>query len=907
TATSVNGDAGATSFGAVGDVIAYSIEVGNDGNVTLTNVAVNDPLTGLSETIAVLAPGDSETFTTTYTVTQADIDGGSVQNVASATGTDPDGDPTDPATDEEEVDGPVLNPSLVVVKTATSVNGDAGATSFSAVGDVIAYSIEVSNDGNVTLTNIEVEDPLTGLSETIAELAPGDSETFTTSYTVTQADIDAGSVLNVASATGTDPDGEPTDPTTDEEEVDGPGSNPSLVVVKTATSVNGDAGATSFSEVGDVIAYSIEVSNDGNVTLTNIEVEDPLTGLSETIAELAPGDSETFTTSYTVTQADIDAGSVLNVASATGTDPDGEPTDPTTDEEEVILVPNEIEANDDDFGPINGTEGGTVPGNVLDNDTLNGDPVNPDDVILTPINVDPNSPVMINPDGTVTVAPNTPAGEYEVAYSICEVLNPDNCDTATVTVTVTAPGIEANDDDFGPINGTEGGTVPGNVLDNDTLNGDPVNPDDVILTPINVDPNSPVVINPDGTVTVAPNTPAGEYEVAYSICEVLNPDNCDTATVTVTVTAPGIEANDDDFGPINGTTGGTVPGNVLDNDTLNVDPVNPDDVILTPINVDPNSPVVINPDGTVTVAPNTPAGEYEVAYSICEVLNPGNCDTATVTVTVTAPGIEANDDNLGPINGTTGGTVPGNVLDNDTLNGDPVNPDDVILTPINVDPNSPVVINPDGTVTVAPNTPAGEYEVAYSICEVLNPGNCDTATVTVTVTAPGIEANDDNLGPINGTTGGTVPGNVLDNDTLNGDPVNPDDVILTPINVDPDSPVVINPDGTVTVAPNTPAGDYEVAYSICEVLNPGNCDTATVTVTVTAPAIEANDDDFGPINGTTGGTVPGNVLDNDTLNGDPVNPDDVILTPINVDPDSPVVINPDGTVTVAPNTPAGDY
>ncbi|MCH7415942.1 hypothetical protein MM213_20780, partial [Belliella sp. R4-6] len=203
---------------------------------------------------------------------------GSVQNVASATGTDPDGDPTDPATDEEEVDGPVLNPSLSVVKTATSVNGDAGATSFGAVGDVIAYSIEVGNDGNVTLTNVAVNDPLTGLSETIAVLAPGDSETFTTTYTVTQADIDAGSVLNVASATGTDPDGEPTDPATDEEEVDGPVLNPSLSVEKTLSSINGDAALTQFSAVDDVIAYTIVVSNNGNVTLTNIEVEDPLTG-----------------------------------------------------------------------------------------------------------------------------------------------------------------------------------------------------------------------------------------------------------------------------------------------------------------------------------------------------------------------------------------------------------------------------------------------------------------------------------------------------------------------------------------------------------------------------------------------------------------------------------------------------
>ncbi|MCH7415918.1 DUF11 domain-containing protein, partial [Belliella sp. R4-6] len=448
------------------------------------------------------------------------------------------------------------------------------------------------------------------------------------------------------------------------------------------------------------------------------------------------------------------------------------------------------------------------------------------------------SPVVINPDGTVTVSPNTPAGDYEVEYSICEVLNPDNCDTATVTVTVTAPEIEANDDDFGPINGTEGGTVPGNVLDNDTLNGELVNPDDVILTPINVDPDSPVVINPDGTVTVSPNTPAGDYEVEYSICEVLNPDNCDTATVTVTVTAPEIEANDDDFGPINGTEGGTVPGNVLDNDTLNGDPVNPDDVTLTPINVDPDSPVVINPDGTVTVAPNTPAGDYEVEYSICEVLNPGNCDTATVTVTVTTPEIEANDDDLGPINGTTGGTVPGNVLDNDTLNGDPVNPDDVTLTPINVDPDSPVVINPDGTITVAPNTPAGDYEVEYSICEVLNPGNCDTATVTVTVTAPRIIANDDDLG-IHSTDFGGDLGNILANDLLNGVTIDPSLVDFEIFDLGGLTGLLIGPDGSFSLIPGlNQAGRYLLQYRVCEVLNPTNCDTAYITIVLEASEVD---------------------------------------------------------------------
>ncbi|WP_229800758.1 hypothetical protein, partial [Mongoliitalea lutea] len=274
-------------------------------------------------------------------------------------------------------------------------------------------------------------------------------------------------------------------------------------------------------------------------------------------------------------------------------------------------------------------------------------------------------------------------------------------------------------------------------------------------------------------------------------------------------------------------------------------------------------------------------------------LNPGNCDTATVTVTVAAPRIDANDDDFGPINGAAGGTTA-SVLGNDTLNGDPVDPSDVTLTVVSSDPE--LTLNPDGTITVAPNTPAGDYELTYSICEVLNPGNCDTATVTVTVAAPRIDANDDDFGPINGADGGTTA-SVLGNDTLNGDLVDPSDVALTVVSSDPE--LTLNPDGTITVAPNTPAGDYELTYSICEVLNPGNCDTATVTVTVAAPRIDANDDDFGPINGAAGGTTA-SVLGNDTLNGDLVDPSDVTLTVVSSDPE--LTLNPDGTITVAPNT-----
>jgi hypothetical protein len=49
--------------------------------------------------------------------------------------------------------------------------------------------------------------------------------------------------------------------------------------------------------------------------------------------------------------------------------------------------------------------------------------------------------------------------------------------------------------------------------------------------------------------------------------------------------------------------------------------------------------------------------------------------------------------------------------------------------------------------------------------------------------------------------------------------------------------------------PGTPAGSYTLTYQICEVLNASNCDTAVVTVTVSAASIIANDDAGTSVNG----------------------------------------------------------
>ena len=80
-----------------------------------------------------------------------------------------------------------------------------------ALYETIEYKITVISDGEDTVTDITVTDELTGLVEEIASLAPGESKEFKTAYTVTEDDILAGEVLNVATAEGTGTD--PKDPT----------------------------------------------------------------------------------------------------------------------------------------------------------------------------------------------------------------------------------------------------------------------------------------------------------------------------------------------------------------------------------------------------------------------------------------------------------------------------------------------------------------------------------------------------------------------------------------------------------------------------------------------------------------------------------------------------------------------
>ena len=212
-----------------------------------------------------------------------------------------------------------------------------------ALGEEITYTITVENKGNVTVSDIEVKDDLTGDSWTIKTLAPEGKEGFTTKWTVTEEDIIAGKVVNSATAKGTDPEGDPTeDDVTTEDPTEDPNGHLTITKDTTSKPKNGDV-----YKYGETIEYEITVTNDGNLTITQIKVTDEKTGDEWTIASLAPGASETFTASYTVQLEDVKAGKVVNVATGTGTSPDpeepdvpvepGEKEDPVDPSTEIII------------------------------------------------------------------------------------------------------------------------------------------------------------------------------------------------------------------------------------------------------------------------------------------------------------------------------------------------------------------------------------------------------------------------------------------------------------------------------------------------------------------------------------------------------------------------------------------
>ncbi|MBR3503380.1 MAG: peptidoglycan-binding protein [Clostridia bacterium] len=203
--------------------------------------------------------------------------------------------------------------------------------------ETVWYRVNVSNDGNVDLHNVVIEDPLYTDSEgghVIAQFdtfAAGDYYYDYYAYVVTSDDVSRTYIENTAYITWDDPiTGErvtkpsyPVNVPTYESTPVPPVKKGTLFVYKSETSTP----ANDFYQENEVITYNIVVLNDSNQTAYDIYVDDALvTGGNKSIAyiaQLASGASYTVPFSYIVTGPDCDNGSVTNTASIAWTDSDG--------------------------------------------------------------------------------------------------------------------------------------------------------------------------------------------------------------------------------------------------------------------------------------------------------------------------------------------------------------------------------------------------------------------------------------------------------------------------------------------------------------------------------------------------------------------------------------------------------
>ena len=263
------------------EVITYTITVTNTGNTTLKDIAVKDDMAGINTKIDTIEVGKSASVTGTYTVKQEDIDkGGKIHNVATVGDKSP------------EKDVPVeQNPGYTAVKTADKEK-------VTTAVEVITYTITVTNTGNTTLKDIAVKDDMAGINTKIDTIEVGKSASVTGTYTVKQSDIDKGGMIHNAATAGDK---------TPEKDVPVE-QNSSYTAVKTADKEK-------VTTAGEIITYTITVTNTGNTTLTDIAVKDDMAGIDTKIDTIEVGKSASVTGTYTVKQEDIDkGGKIHNVA-----------------------------------------------------------------------------------------------------------------------------------------------------------------------------------------------------------------------------------------------------------------------------------------------------------------------------------------------------------------------------------------------------------------------------------------------------------------------------------------------------------------------------------------------------------------------------------------------------------------
>ena len=218
--------------------------------------------------------------------------------------------------------GPPAVAAFPAVTLITQVQN--ASDTFNSAGQIINYSYTVTNTGTMPLAGpvavagnkaLGTCPDLTTIGNLDATFDPNEIIVCSGSYTITQADLTAGSVTNIATAivAGT------SSIQADAVVVLGEnlGENKALTLTRSAE-------PATYNEAGQTLKFTYGIQNTGTTPLGPAQFivndDDILTPINcdSGTKTLAPNETVNCTATYTVSQADIDAGSVTSTVTASG-------------------------------------------------------------------------------------------------------------------------------------------------------------------------------------------------------------------------------------------------------------------------------------------------------------------------------------------------------------------------------------------------------------------------------------------------------------------------------------------------------------------------------------------------------------------------------------------------------------
>jgi uncharacterized repeat protein (TIGR01451 family) len=317
-----------------GDTITFTARLTNNGTAPLRDASISvAALPGCVKSTTTLDTGASVECVATYTVTQSDMNLGSVRFTATGQASDAGGT----GLQQQNPDDQVALTGAAGLTAALSAVSSTPTTRKPAAGDVIHYSVLVTNTGTVSLSQLTTKDtqapaPAAEITFTCEQTAldPAATSTCAADYTITTDDISEGKVANTIVVSGKPPTGNAVSGT-DTKTVDLEQSAQLSTLIK--VTAPGDNNFDGLTNTGDTPLLEISVTNSGNVPVAGLVPAATANGATLDCGlpttPLAPGETVTCEPSYTVKTADVTAGSIKFVSDVTGTDPAGSKVDAT--------------------------------------------------------------------------------------------------------------------------------------------------------------------------------------------------------------------------------------------------------------------------------------------------------------------------------------------------------------------------------------------------------------------------------------------------------------------------------------------------------------------------------------------------------------------------------------------------